>query len=206
MHCDRLQYNMKLILTSSYITATKKFEGKSENRRCRNLGRKRNEKTMPIIQDKCYLYERYVIRSIQRTCLDSLLASVAAVLRLSMPRETKLSASMTFEMATCKINNSEHLILCYCQKGEHLTACYYYKNYSYQRSAYQLECAIPRPRLSGWKPRLITAKKCKFLKGLETETSHSSSFWSWNLSYHEVVVMTFKLTLSGIFKVLFQGA
>ena len=107
-----------------------------------------------------YIKDMFADLSIQRICLDSLLASVAAVLRLSMPRETTLSASMALEMATCKINNSEHLILCYCQKGEHLIACYY-KNYSYQRSAYQLECAIPRPRLSGWKPRLITAKKCK---------------------------------------------
>lgn len=74
---------------------------------------------MKYIQDTCYLYEINVSKTVQRTCLDSLLASVAAVLRLSMPRETKLSASMAFEMATCKINNSEHLILYFS-----FAACY----------------------------------------------------------------------------------
>src|SRR4051812_33281898 len=74
-----------------------------KNKRHRDLERKHNETIMPIIQDNVlFVINDQVTKFIWKTCLDSLLAFVAAVLRLSIPRETKLSASMEFEISTCK--------------------------------------------------------------------------------------------------------
>ena len=42
-----------------------------------NLVRKHNEKTMPIFQDKCYLYQRYVCRSIYTENMPWLAVSIS---------------------------------------------------------------------------------------------------------------------------------